>query len=141
MSADQAETVGDRTTVLAYEVADDVTELARVRAWARRAVDDLTEPDRVDVIAVLDELTSNALRHGSPPRQVRLVRRPGRLRIEVDDTSPDAAAPRSPSSTGGRGLTLVGACSAAWGQERRSTGKTVWAEFEPRRLSGFRAPG
>lgn len=129
MSADQAESIGARTTVLAFEIADDLGELARVRAWARRAVGDLPEAGLVDVIAVLDELTSNALRHGSPPRQVRLVRRPGRLRIEVDDTCRAAAAPRSPSADGGRGLTLVGACASTWGQEWRKTGKTVWAEF------------
>ncbi|UOZ10674.1 alpha/beta fold hydrolase [Amycolatopsis sp. WQ 127309] len=122
--------VDDRLRVIALEVADDLRELATVRTWAARVVQDLPEDQRLDVLTVVGELTSNALRHGEPPRQIRLLRKPGWLCVEVDDTCLDSACPRPPSTTGGHGLTLVAAISASWGQRQRATGKTVWAEIE-----------
>lgn len=76
-----------------------------------------------------DRLVSNALRHGTPPRQVRLKRRPGWLRIEVDDSCVDEACPRPPADDGGRGLALIESCAMVWGQQQHRTGKTVWAEL------------
>jgi signal transduction histidine kinase len=52
---------------------------------------DLPDHVRHDVVTVVDELTSNALRHGEPPRQVRLLRRLNWLCVEVDDACLDPA--------------------------------------------------
>jgi two-component sensor histidine kinase len=120
----------DSLRVVALEVADDLAELARVRSWAERLLQDLPEDQRVDALMVVDELTSNALRHGKPPRQVRLLRKPEWLSVEVDDACIDPACPRPPSSQGGHGLNLVAAMSVAWGQWQRPTGKTVWADLD-----------
>ncbi|MEV6825254.1 ATP-binding protein [Amycolatopsis sp. NPDC051102] len=120
----------DSLRVIALEVADDLAELARVRAWADHLLQDLPEDQRVDALMVVDELTSNALRHGSPPRQVRLLRKRDWLSVEVDDTCIDPACPRPPSPSGGHGLKLVAATSVSWGQWQRPTGKTVWAELD-----------
>jgi two-component sensor histidine kinase len=120
----------DQLRVMALEVADDLSELSRVRAWADRLLQDLTEEQRMDVLLVVDELTSNALRHGEPPRQVRLLRKRGWLGVEVDDTCVDPACPRPPSAGGGYGLKMVASMSVSWGQEQRSTGKTVWAAID-----------
>ncbi|HEX7307913.1 ATP-binding protein [Lentzea sp.] len=117
------------TTVAALTVADDLSEMARVRNWARGLLADLPEDRCADVVIVLDELVSNALRHGEPPREVRLVRRGGWMRIEVDDGCRDEACQRPAYNGGGRGIALIAACSLAWGQEQRQKGKTVWAEL------------
>ncbi|MEV6908571.1 ATP-binding protein [Amycolatopsis sp. NPDC051071] len=129
MSTEQAMPTGYQSTVLTLAVGSDLTELARVRAWARAELRDVAEDDLMDTILVLDELVSNALRHAKPPRQVRLLRLPGRVRIEVDDSGENLATPRPASDNGGRGLPLIEACAAAWGQDRREDGKTVWAEL------------
>jgi two-component sensor histidine kinase len=126
----------DQLRVVALELADDLGELSRVRAWAHRLLQDLTEEQRMDVLLVVDELTSNALRHGEPPRQVRLLRKRGWLGVEVDDTCVDPACPRPPSVSGGHGLKMVAAMSVSWGQEQRPTGKTVWAAIELLPVSG-----
>ncbi|RSM37934.1 ATP-binding protein [Amycolatopsis balhimycina DSM 5908] len=126
----QTTELDDSLRVVALEVTDDLAELARVRAWAERLLQDLPEDQRVDALMVVDELTSNALRHGKPPRQVRLLRKRDWLSVEVDDTCIDPACPRPPSSDGGHGLKLVAAMSVSWGQWQRPTGKTVWAELD-----------
>ncbi|WP_328615436.1 ATP-binding protein [Amycolatopsis sp. NBC_00355] len=123
--ADENESVETvETTVKA-----DLKELARVRGWARALLPDLTAELLTDIVMVLDELVSNALRHAKPPIRVRLRRDRGTLRIEIDDSSPVAAIPKSPSLKGGRGMWIVEKTSAAWGQLRRPGGKTVWAEL------------
>ncbi|MBE8516739.1 ATP-binding protein [Amycolatopsis sp. H6(2020)] len=133
----QTPRLDDPLHVVALEVADDLAELGRVRAWADRLLQDLPEDQRVDALMVVDELTSNALRHGTPPRQVRLLRKRDWLSVEVDDTCIDPACTRPPSSDGGHGLKLVAGMSVSWGQWQRPTGKTVWAELDLTRT----APG
>ncbi|MFJ7217898.1 ATP-binding protein [Amycolatopsis sp. NPDC098790] len=131
MPTKYAHATGQQVETRVLDVEDDLAELSWVRRWARSALSDLSEADLTDTIMVLDELVSNALRHGTPPRQVRLLRRTGWLRIEVDDSCRDPACPRPPSETGGRGLALVEHCTIAWGQDQRPAGKTVWAEIVP----------
>lgn len=84
-----------------------------------------------DAVLVADELVSNALQHGGPPRVCRLilVGDGERLRIEVDDTSPQAPQIRTPDHTGGRGLILVDRLATRWGFTRHDSHKTVWAEL------------
>ncbi|WP_328610809.1 ATP-binding protein [Amycolatopsis sp. NBC_00345] len=103
--------------------------LRRVRSWVREHLADLDTFALTDAVQVVDELTTNALSHGRPPQCLRLLRRPGRVRVEVDDGALARARPRAPSVTGGRGLLLVAALSDAWGQYATPTGKTVWAEL------------
>jgi anti-sigma regulatory factor (Ser/Thr protein kinase) len=110
-------------------ITGELTELARVRQWARRLLTDMTEDMLIDALAVVDELTSNALRHSRAPFRVGLRRRDGKLRVEVADGTTDEAAPRTPGSDGGRGLLLVDAYSLGWGQEIHPDGKIVWAEL------------
>ncbi|MEV6628835.1 ATP-binding protein [Amycolatopsis sp. NPDC051106] len=115
--------------VVALEVADDLSELAAVRAWADRLLLDLPDDARHAVVTVVDELTSNALRHGEPPRQVRLLRRANWLCVEVDDACLEPACSHPSMGASPHGLGLVANLSVAWGQWQRSTGKTVWAEI------------
>lgn len=124
-------------------ITGELTELARVRQWARRLLTDMTEDMLIDALAVVDELTSNALRHSRAPFRVGLRRRDGKLRVEVADGTTDEAAPRAPGKDGGRGLLLVDAYSLGWGQEIHPDGKIVWAELDlsntPAEDSGQRA--
>ncbi|MEV7556030.1 ATP-binding protein [Amycolatopsis sp. NPDC089917] len=129
--ADQDVAADEQVIEAVLEVADDLAELARVRRWARTALEDVPGWELDEVILVLDELVSNALRHGTPPRRVRLMRKTDWLRIEVEDSCVDAACPRPASDTGGRGLTLIESCAMLWGQDQRETGKVVWAELTP----------
>jgi anti-sigma regulatory factor (Ser/Thr protein kinase) len=84
-----------------------------------------------DAVLVVDELVTNALRHGEAPRRCRLVvlRRGDRLRIEVDDASPREPVIRTPDLTGGRGMVLVDGLAAEWGVDHHDDHKTVWAEL------------
>jgi|tagenome__1003787_1003787.scaffolds.fasta_scaffold20518596_2 anti-sigma regulatory factor (Ser/Thr protein kinase) len=111
-------------------ITGELTELSRVRQWARKLLADLNEDLLIDALAVVDELTSNALRHSKEPYGVRLHRTDGRLRVEVADGSTEKAAPRTPGRDGGRGLLLVDAYSLGWGQELHEDGKVVWAELD-----------
>jgi len=129
MTIEQTRHSTDELRVVALEVADDLSELAAVRAWADRLLLDLPGHVRQDVVTVVDELTSNALRHGEPPRQVRLLRRLNWLCVEVDDACLDPACSQPSMGSAPSGLGLVANLSVAWGQWQRSTGKTVWAEI------------
>lgn len=85
-----------------------------------------------DVVIVVDELVSNAIRHGRSPRRCRLaVTDEGRcLRVEVDDGADDQPRIRTPDRTGGRGLILVDRLAAAWGVRQHPRHKTVWAHLD-----------
>ena len=91
----------------------------------------------------VSELVSNAVLHArtSFTLTVRTMTT-GRVRIEVDDSSPAPAQPRrfSVAATTGRGLQLVASLSFDWGIEHRpcaqGPGKTVW--FEPKELTSTR---
>lgn len=110
-------------------ITAELTELAKVRHWVRTVLRDLPANVVSTAVMVVDELTSNALRHGRAPYHVRLLPGAAKLRIEVDDGGGEPARRRTPSDQGGRGLLLVERCAAAWGQLRRPSGKTLWAEL------------
>ncbi len=110
-------------------ISPELAELARVRHWVRTVLRGFPANFVGTAVMVVDELTSNALRHGRAPYHVRLLPGAAKLRIEVDDSGGEPARRRTPSDHGGRGLLLVERCAAAWGQLRRPSGKTLWAEL------------
>jgi PAS domain-containing protein/anti-sigma regulatory factor (Ser/Thr protein kinase) len=84
------------------------------------------------VLLVVSELVTNALVHTDGPVRLDLTLVGSRLRIAVADSSP--RTPVRPTNigweaTGGRGLLLVEAMSAAWGTVPVSGGKQVWCEI------------
>ncbi|MFV0126659.1 ATP-binding protein [Streptomyces sp. HMX112] len=97
-----------------------------------------------DALLILTEMLSNAVRHGTPPWDVRmwLVSEeggPSYVRLEVDDAGPGIdidllrARWRHPSgflADGGRGLRIVDALASSWGDEPSGHGHTVWAQLE-----------
>lgn len=110
-------------------ISAELSELARVRGWVRSVLGGFPASVVTTAVMVVDELASNALRHGHAPYHVRLLPGVAKVRIEVDDGSAETARRRAPSDQGGRGLLLVERCAAAWGQLRRPAGKTLWAEL------------
>ncbi|MFF2204728.1 SpoIIE family protein phosphatase [Streptomyces sp. NPDC058145] len=92
-------------------------------------------PDILDAaLLVVSELVTNALVHTGGPVRLDLSLINHRLRLAVADTSP--RSPVQPTSigweaTGGRGILLVAAVSAAWGTVPVSGGKQVWADLVP----------
>ncbi len=97
----------------------------RLRAWR------VPEPLTRDVVVVVSELVSNALRHGTVPHELRLREACGQLYVEVRDANPTIPhlRPAELLDEKGRGLHLVEALSQRWGARRTETGKSVWCQF------------
>lgn len=83
-------------------------------------------------VLLVSELVGNAVRHtGADVFGLRILRRPGRVRIEVRD--PSRALPcRLPvreMDVSGRGLFLVDLLCDRWGVDLLPRGKTTWFEI------------
>ncbi|CAL9343002.1 hypothetical protein SUDANB6_00308 [Streptomyces sp. enrichment culture] len=97
-----------------------------LRSW------DVARDDADAVLLAVSELVTNALVHTGGPVRLDLTHLGTRLRIAVTDASP--RTPVKPpgigwEATGGRGVLLVEAVSAAWGALPVSGGKRVWCEI------------
>ncbi|WKN49733.1 SpoIIE family protein phosphatase [Nocardioides sp. Arc9.136] len=81
-----------------------------------------------DVVQVVTELATNALRHAEPP-VVQLRRLDEAVLVEVRDAA--MVRPRRRRTTGtdeaGRGLNMVAVLADDWGTRPTEDGKTVWA--------------
>ncbi|MFJ8078426.1 SpoIIE family protein phosphatase [Streptomyces sp. NPDC096176] len=96
-----------------------------LRSWG------LTE-EKDMALLVVSELVTNAIAHTQGEVRLDLTLSADRLRIAVNDTSP--RSPVKPANvgweaTGGRGLLIVEATTAAWGSVPLGGGKQVWAEM------------
>jgi anti-sigma regulatory factor (Ser/Thr protein kinase) len=80
---------------------------------------------------VVSELVTNAIRHGAPPIQLRLIHDDTTLICEVSDGSGTAPHLRRAKTfdEGGRGLLLVAQLTQRWGSRHTEDGKTIWAEL------------
>ncbi|WP_250002407.1 ATP-binding protein [Actinoplanes sp. M2I2] len=115
---------------------DTFGELRSLRAALREAietqqtaeVDDLF--DKMAVVAT--ELATNALRHGLPPTEVRLLREDDHLILDVADhdlgTLPEVDEDR-PLGAGGLGLQLTKTFAIDVGWYIADETKHVWASF------------
>ncbi|MGI5486565.1 ATP-binding SpoIIE family protein phosphatase [Microtetraspora malaysiensis] len=91
-------------------------------AWGLTSLADTTE-------LIVSEMVTNALKHGWPPIELRLLR--GRTLVcEVADGSSTAPAPRTPAldDDTGRGLMLIKRFAYRWGTRPTTQGKIVWVE-------------
>jgi signal transduction histidine kinase len=98
---------------------------------------DLPSAARDDVLLLVTELVTNAVRHAGvgPDRsvQIELRRWPQRVRVDVVDPGSDFARVRPRSSgddSGGWGLMLVDRIAARWGAWSGAAGTCVWFEVE-----------
>ena len=118
-----------------------LTEGIAAGAAARRAVIEgnggLPIPVRDDVLLLVSELVTNAVRHAGvgPDRPVRLELRPGlrRVRVAVADEGPGftwhRTASAGPKESGGWGLFFVDRIADCWGVECTTSGSRVWFEI------------
>jgi signal transduction histidine kinase len=124
------------TQVWRHELAS-LSELARLRARIRTEVTGtpvVEHPEREHwserLVLVVDELTSNALRHGAGPVAAALSRGGRHWLIAVTDFSsrmpPTPARGRDPGQ-GGLGLYLVADLAVGHGWCPENGSKTVWA--------------
>ncbi|QQQ80108.1 ATP-binding protein [Saccharothrix sp. 6-C] len=100
------------------------------RDFVRKTLTDLGYlGDHSDVVLVVSELVSNALRHTATIPVVRLAGDALRLRVEVEDGSPVLPRTRLSATVGGWGLQLVQQLTTAWGTTPDPGGKVVWCEM------------
>ena len=117
--------------LLQWQLAD-VAELPAMRGEVRRTLEATIDPDVLDqIILALDEMASNALRHGGVGPVAASVRTTdsGYL-IEVTDSAaarpPTPAIDRDPSE-GGLGLYLIARMALRHGWYASARAKHVWA--------------
>ncbi|MGY1822973.1 ATP-binding protein [Geodermatophilus sp. SYSU D00079] len=117
---------------------DQPRQLAAARRGAREHL--AREPDGAStetveqVVMVLDELATNALRHGSPPASVELRRHPDGWLVVATDAAPERTpcpAVDRPAERGGMGLHMVSRLTVRHGVDRDGHRKTVWALVAP----------
>ncbi len=84
-----------------------------------------------DVVLVVSELVTNAVRHANGPIVLEVQRHSDGVEVGVEDASPVLPHPRSGDEEGGRGLPIVDALASCWGVHNCPTGKRVWARFTP----------
>lgn len=116
--------------VATWEIAPDPAQVARARTLATEMLDawQLEEASFVTEL-VVSELVTNAIRYGSPPIRLRLIRDEA-LICEVSDGSSTAPHLRRARvfDEGGRGLMLVAQLTQRWGTRYDTAGKTIWCE-------------
>ncbi|MFG1664051.1 SpoIIE family protein phosphatase [Streptomyces sp. Y7] len=78
---------------------------------------------------IVSELVTNAIRHGTPPLELRLIH-DRTLTCEVRDAGSAAPHLRHAGMVdeGGRGLFITAQLAQAWGTRFTTPGKTIWAE-------------
>jgi anti-sigma regulatory factor (Ser/Thr protein kinase) len=118
-----------------------LTEESGAAAAARQALRDgngmLPAPIRDDVLLLVSELVTNAVRHAGAgperPLHVQLLRGPRWVVVAVADEGPGFKwHPTSPSAgneSGGWGLFLVDRIADQWGVECTTSGTCVWFEI------------
>ncbi|MFF3763701.1 SpoIIE family protein phosphatase [Streptomyces sp. NPDC001922] len=116
--------------VASWDLSDDPAIVAEARHMTGRKLADWgLEAAVFTTELIVSELVTNAVRYGTPPISLRIIR-DRTLICEVSDgtsTSPHLRRARS-TDEGGRGLFLVAQCAQRWGTRYTAGGKTIWAE-------------
>ncbi|MFJ9339869.1 SpoIIE family protein phosphatase [Streptomyces sp. NPDC101733] len=123
----------DPSRIAEWDVPADPAAVSRAR---REAAAQLTawglEEVSFTAELVLSELITNAIRYGTAPIRVRLLR-DRNLICEISDGSSTSPHLRYAATTdeGGRGLFLVAQYAERWGTRYTERGKVIWAELSP----------
>ncbi len=135
--ADDVALLVARTRVLAadqvadLDVAFEPEAVSHIRADVTRQLQKWDLPPDVGfaTVLILSELVTNAIRYGTPPVHVRLLRDRS-LICEVTDGSSTSPHLRYAEKLdeGGRGLFLVAQLAKRWGARYEAGGKVIWTE-------------
>ncbi|MEV7179614.1 SpoIIE family protein phosphatase [Kitasatospora sp. NPDC093679] len=120
----------DPANIVEREIPFEPEAVAELRTWATAALEKWDLGDLVFATElILSELATNAIRYGTEPARVRLLRDRA-LICEVSDGSSTAPHLRYAATTdeGGRGLFLVAQLTTHWGTRYFPRGKIIWAE-------------
>jgi anti-sigma regulatory factor (Ser/Thr protein kinase) len=113
-----------------FPLTDDPRFVGRARRFVRATLASWGLVHLADTTElIVSEMVTNALKHGWPPIQLRLLR--GQTLVcEVSDGSSAVPALRSPSPDDdtGRGLQLIKRFAHRWGTRPTPQGKIVWVE-------------
>ncbi|MFG2292815.1 SpoIIE family protein phosphatase [Streptomyces sp. NPDC048603] len=113
-----------------WELAAQPAEVGRARALATAKLAEWElEELSFNTEVVVSELVTNAVRYGSPPVRLRMIR-DRELIVEVSDGASTSPHIRRALETdeGGRGLFMVAQLTQLWGTRYHDRGKTIWAE-------------
>ncbi|MBL1290183.1 ATP-binding protein [Streptomyces sp. NPDC057067] len=108
-------------------------------AFLRRTLPALTPDRHDDVLLIVSELVTNAVRHARGPSALTLTTTAGTLDIAVADCSCVPPSPRAPDltdGTGGMGLHIAEDLGARVFTEPVPGGKCVHAAFDDRSPTG-----
>jgi anti-sigma regulatory factor (Ser/Thr protein kinase) len=99
---------------------------------ARLGLDEVCD----DVVLLVSELVTNAVRYAEPPVRLELQPGDGEVVVAVRDGSPEPPAPRDADddAEGGRGMMLVDLLAADHGVRTDPPGKAVWARLRRSRF-------
>lgn len=85
--------------------------------------------DEAALEVVTSEMVTNAVVHAGTYITVRLRPVPGYLEVEVDDEGPGMTSSQDRPTSGGQGLRLVGALTAAAGMMPLAGGTRAWCRL------------
>ncbi|MEW9531035.1 ATP-binding protein [Microbispora sp. NPDC049125] len=124
-----------------HRLREDLASVPAARELAVRALAACSYRGRHDdVLLVVSELVTNALRHGDGSPVLRLSGGVTWMRVEVADDGAGLPRLRRRGRMDGWGLNLIQQLAAGWGVDRRATrdgkgegpGKVVWCELTAR---------
>jgi anti-sigma regulatory factor (Ser/Thr protein kinase) len=128
-SAEESAAAAARPGMAELELPADPASAAQARRFVRRVLGEWGADDLEEAAVLLtSELITNSLLHARTPMKLRLHRRTGLIRIEVQDDSGSRPVRRhyQADASTGRGLGLVEALAEEWGVEPANGGKAVW---------------
>ncbi|MEU6985787.1 PAS domain-containing protein [Streptomyces sp. NPDC046324] len=123
----------DAEDIACWEVAPDLTAVSEARRWAVRTLMEWGLPETTFAVElIVSELVTNAIRHGTPPIHLRIIRNPADHTVTCEISDAGTAAPHlrraRAADEGGRGIFISGELSDRWGVRWSEQGKTVWTE-------------
>ncbi|MFF7163771.1 SpoIIE family protein phosphatase [Streptomyces sp. NPDC008086] len=121
----------DPSQVASWDVPGDPAFVAGIRAQVAHRLEEWgLEELAFSTELVISELVTNAIRYGTEPRQLRILRDGTSLICEVADGSSTSPHLRRAADTdeGGRGLFLVAQFTQRWGTRYVPRGKVIWTE-------------
>ncbi|MGW4519126.1 SpoIIE family protein phosphatase [Streptomyces sp. NPDC004393] len=117
--------------IAAWQLDDRPEAVATARAHAQYQLTlwGVDEETAYTTEMIVSELVTNAVRYGTPPLRLRLIK-DRTLTCEVHDGNPLAPRLRHAKTIdeGGRGLFIIAQLAQNWGVRYSPDGKTVWAE-------------